>query len=253
VTGPTAEGRFVALDPARVLDTRIGFGSADVSTAPNSTVRVHVLGANGVPSINVRAVVAVLTATGAEPGFVSAWSGQGALPVASSLNIDRSGQTRSNQIIVPIDDTGSIALFTEAGTQLIVDVAGYITDANAATTTDGLFVPLDPFRTLDTRSGLGGVLGPVPAAGVASILVDVPSSAHAIVGNVTATQARAPGFVTIYPATTASSPNASNLNLDEEGQTRAVHAMVKLGPGRGISLFTERGTQLLVDVGGYYL
>jgi len=41
--------------------------------------------------------------------------------------------------------------------------------------------------------------------------------------------------------------------LDEADQTRAVHAMVKLGPGRGISLFTERGAQLLADIGGYYL
>jgi len=253
VNTATSDGRFVALDPTRVLDTRISLGSAQVSTVPNSTVRVHVLGAEGVPSTGVRAVVAVVTATGAEPGFVTAWSGHGARPLASSLNVDRSGQTRSNQIIVPVDDDGSISLFTEAGTQLIVDVAGYITDANAAPITDGLFVPLDPFRALDTRSALGGVLGPLPAGRVASIVVDVPQSAHAIVGNFTATQALAPGFVTIYPKTTGPVPNVSNLNLDEADQTRAVHAMVKLGPGRGISLFTERGAQLLADIGGYYL
>ena len=253
VNGPVAAGRFVAIDPARVLDTRIGFGSTDVSTASASTVRVRVLGANGIPTTGVHAVVAVVTATSAEPGYVTAWPGDGAMPTASSLNIDRSGQTRPNQIIVPIATDGSIALFTESGTQLLLDIVGYVTDATTAASTDGLFVPLDPFRALDTRSGLGGVVGPVAPGSIASIVVDLPQSAHALVANFTGANALAPGYVTIFPKSEGPLPNVSNINLDEVGQTRAAHAMLKLGPGHAISVFTEHGAQILADIGGYYL
>ena len=112
------------------------------------------------------------------------------------------------------------------------------------------FVPVTPSRVLDTRSGVepgaGSTTtvtmtghGGVPASGVAAVVV-----------NVTAVSAAAPGFVTAWPAG-AARPTASSLNY-VRGQIVANQAVVKLGTSGRISLYTLAKANLLVDVTGYY-
>jgi hypothetical protein len=73
-------------------------------------------------------VVFNLTATGAAgAGFVTAWPDGRPRPWASNLNLDTPGQTRPNLVTVALDEcgTGGVALYTQAGTDLIADVAGF--------------------------------------------------------------------------------------------------------------------------------
>ena len=126
---------------------------------------------------------------------------------------------------------------------------------------EGSYRPLTPARVLDTRAesrqgscdpGPCGRLtsgqtlnvrvagqGGVPAAGVTAVVL-----------NVTAVDAGASGYLTVYPAGVAR-PTASNLNF-EPGQTVANLAEVAVGEGGEVSVYNLRGgTDVVFDVVGY--
>ena len=45
-------------------------------------------------------------------------------PLASTLNL-RAGDTRANAAILPIGSGGKISYFTQSGTNLLADIAGF--------------------------------------------------------------------------------------------------------------------------------
>jgi len=86
-----------------------------------------VLGRAGVPTSGVGFVVVNLTATDATAaGFVSAWRGGTDRPFTSVLNLSEVGQTRANAVFAPVGDDGSIDLFSQNGTDLVVDITGWL-------------------------------------------------------------------------------------------------------------------------------
>ena len=88
----------------------------------------------------------------------------------------------------------------------------------------------------------------LPVAGVG----DVPADARSVVLNITSTQAStANGYVTVGPTGNLNT-GTSNLNL-QPGYNVPNLAIVKVGAGGKVSLFTNVGTvHLIVDVVGYY-
>jgi len=93
-----------------------------------------------------------LTATDAAgAGFVTIWPAGSPRPLASALNVNAPGATVSNQVTVPLGAGGIVSIYTQAGTQLVADVAGYYVAG-------GGFKALMPARMLDTRLA-GGELG----------------------------------------------------------------------------------------------
>jgi uncharacterized repeat protein (TIGR01451 family) len=256
INGPATNGRFVPVDPARVLDTRNAIGiTTTTKVAAGKTITVQITGKGGLPTSGVSAVIANLTATGADkPGFVTAWP-SGAVPIASNVNLDAVGQTRPNQIILPVSATGTINLFTFAGTHMIVDVAGYFTDNTAAPSTSGLFVALAPQRILDTRNHIGTTGDKQATDTTLNVrvagLANVPASgASTLVANLTATDASAPGFVTAWPSGPV--PNVSTLNLDKVGQTSPNQLTLPMSADGTMNLFTKGGTHFIIDIAGYY-
>ncbi|MBI5090121.1 MAG: hypothetical protein HZB15_15005 [Actinobacteria bacterium] len=82
--------------------------------------------------------------------------------------------------------------------------------------------------------------GGVPALGVSAVIV-----------NLTATEADEPGFVQVYASGTPQ-PGTSNLNVDRTGGTVSNLAIVPVGEDGQITLFTQKGAHLVVDVAGWY-
>jgi sortase (surface protein transpeptidase) len=78
----------------------------------------------------------------------------------------------------------------------------------------------------------------------------VPADAVAVVVNLTATQTGL-GYWTAFPLG-QSPPNASNLNIDNPGQTRAGQAIVLLSGVPSFNVFSQGGGELIVDVTGYF-
>ncbi len=189
------------------------------------------------------------------PGFVTAFPSGTTRPTASSINVNRQGETVANQVIVPLGDDGAIELFTLSAGHLLADVSGYVTDDSSATSSTGLFMPLDPARVFDTREGEpgGGPKGLIPAgttiqpqiAGVAG----VPEWAGGVVLNVTLI-GTAPGFATIWP-TGLDRPGTSSVNVSAANDVRPNGAIVRLGDGGRLDAFVLTPAHVLGDVFGY--
>jgi hypothetical protein len=120
---PAASGLFVPVRPQRLLDTRLESGPV----APNTSARLFVAGAAVVPPRSSSAVVLNLTATGATAsGFVTAFPAGLPLPNASTLNLERTGQTIANLTIARTNGR-AVDLYTKSGTHFIADLAGWFT------------------------------------------------------------------------------------------------------------------------------
>lgn len=112
---------YVAVAPARVLDTRQGLGAPRARVGPASTT----LTIPGLPP-GTTSVVLNLTAVGPNASsYVTSWPADRARPVASVLNY-RPGQTVAGLTTVAVDRKGRVNLAVGAGSaDLIADLAGY--------------------------------------------------------------------------------------------------------------------------------
>jgi hypothetical protein len=251
--GAVRAGRFVAVGPARVLDTRTGLG---VAPAPDPVASdAHVVEAGGVVHLAVpgvpasaTAVALNVTATGAAgDGYVQVVPAGGSIPLGTSSNLNTTaGATSANLVLVGVQD-GAVDLYAQVRTHLVADVVGYVTGDAAPASTAGRFVPYGPARVLDTRDGGrpgdGGRVA-VPLAGLPT-----GGGSAAVLLNVTATGAAAPGFVQAAPAG-AGLGASSTLNV-VPGQTVANAAVVAVAPG-GPALLVQSSTDLVADVGGWF-
>ncbi len=250
-TGPA--GRFTSLAPGRLIDTR----DTAAKVAANGTLIVPVLGQKGVPATGVSAVLVNVTGTEASaPGFLTAFASGTTRPGTSNLNLERATATASNLAIVPVGADGAIAVYSQSGAHVVVDVAGWFGDATAKGGYSGLFVPVAPTRVLDTRSGLGAPMAALPVSGSIDVTLagvgGVPAfGAAAVVINVTATESPQRGFVTVYP-TGGSLPLASSLNVDVAGQSTPNLVGSRLGTAGKVTMFDQAGGQLIADIFGWY-
>jgi hypothetical protein len=250
VTASVSAGRFIALPPGRVVDTR----NTNDAPGPHGTLTAVIAGQRGVPAIGAAAVVLNVTALSAQnAGFATVYpAGQGR-PEASNLNLDHAGETRANQVIVKLGAGGAVSFYSDGGSGFLADVAGYFTDASAGLSRSGLFVPVPPKRAYDTRVGVkpgpgdsfpvqvGGSNNGLPSGGVSAVAL-----------NVTAVVATSADFVTVWPEGSAV-PEASNLNIDVVGQTVPNHVTTLVGSQGEVSVFTHGGAHMLVDVLGWYM
>jgi len=246
------------LAPNRILDTRTGLGGVPAARlGPGGLLSVTIAGRGGLPSSGLGAVVLNVTVTNTtSTGYLSVYPQEDPRPNASNLNWT-AGQTVANLTQVVLRESGQVSIYNAAGyTDVIFDVAGFVPTTTAAPGTDGLYNPLVPARILDTRSGNGGVTGPVGAGQTVTIPVSgrggVPvAGAAAVVLNLTVTDATTPSYVTAFPAGTVP-PTASNVNI-MPGQTVPNRAVVKLGAGGLLSLYNAAGSvNLIADVAGWY-
>lgn len=216
---------FRGMPPVRALDTR----TLGAPLGAGETLRLPLGGAT-VPA-SARAVVVNLTATGGTaPTFVTAYPGDGEMPLASSLNV-AAGETRPNLVTVKLGGDGGIALTNHAGAvHLVVDVVGYYDGSHSP---GGRMVSGNPVRLFDTRdtnqplgAGGRGYLDFSDDRGCVFV--------EAAVMNVTATGPTAASYLTVYPDS-GSVPLASSLNV-VPGQTVANLVMVQV-PDDGVVWF----------------
>ncbi len=132
--------------------------------------------------------------------------------------------------------------------------------AGSITLPGGKYVAISPVRICDTRVGTATPCSgsPMLAGSVTNLVLpsaDVPSTADAVVVNVTVVSPSAAGYLTVFPtpATGNSVPTTSNLNFSA-GQTVPNLVTVEIGSGASISIANESAGQanLIVDLEGYY-
>jgi hypothetical protein len=120
---------FYPLAPCRLLDTRDPTGMfGGPSLQPGGTRSYPLSGQCGIPS-NARAISTNATITGAtQPGYLTLFPADGTQPLASSINFT-AGQTRANNVVLPVSSDGTAAVKAFTGSvgpvDFILDVNGY--------------------------------------------------------------------------------------------------------------------------------
>ncbi len=243
--------------PARVLETRVGLTTVDglqQGTGPagaGSITEVQINGRAGVPADATAAAINVTVTNPVGAGFVTVYPCGAPRPTASSLNYTP-GATVANLVITSVGMTGRVCLFTQERTDLIVDVSGSFPAITP-------FTAVNPARLLETRANLSTIDGLFNGAGLRSAGTitqltvtgrgGVPNGATTVVLNVTVTDARGTGYVTVYPCG-ITPPLASNLNF-VTGQTVANAVITKVGTSGTVCILNSQPTHLVVDVTGH--
>lgn len=245
-TAPAArQAGFHPLEPTRIVDTRQGLGGSTLEK--NCVLAVHVAGVAGVPT-TASAVALNITAAGtAAPGFLTAYPCDQGQPRASSVNA-RTEAPVANLAIVPVDSRGDVCIFTDPGTDVIVDVSGWFGNGG-----DG-FASIGPSRIVDSREGLGSPAAPIGAGGVLTVDLaatkQITGRATAVVLNVTATGSTKNGFLTVYPCG-GSVPTASNVNA-VVGRDVANEVLSAASSANLVCIYSDQPTHVIVDLLGAF-
>jgi hypothetical protein len=249
--GVSAGSLYHPLPPARVLDTRIGVGVPAGAVGPGGTRDLRVTGVGGVPATGVTAValnVAVTNASGPQ-SYLTVWPKATTRPTASNLNF-AAGPSISNAVVARVGADGSVSLYNDRGTvDVVADVQGWYSDSATGGST---YVPVNPARILDTRTGtavgpqgtrqlqVAGV-GGVPATGVTGVVL-----------NMTVDRASGPeSYLTVWPSG-ATRPTASNLNFTS-GPASTNLVATQVGADGKVNIYNNVGTtDVIADVQGWF-
>ena len=255
----TGTNGFVSTDPVRLFDTRSSTVVPGEPRLPlgcgNSLSVSSSLTSAGVPA-NATANLVNITAINTNgSGFVSilpTYVPFGILPSSSSLNVVNN-DTRANLAFTPTRDF-FVRDSDDLVAQFIGDLAGYFVPV-ASVPDSARFVPVSPQRQLDTRSNIG-VVGKFSQGSTRTLALGVPTGIDptkvvAVAINLTVTDPDGGGYLTAFPTGTAL-PNVSNLNFKVR-ETIPGLAVVKLGSGAGLNIFTSTSTHVIGDVMGYFV
>ena len=241
--GVSRAGRYIPIDAYRALDTR-----ETNRPAPRSVVRVR----PDVPSGAIAVAVTITTTETRQPGFFAAYAAGQRLPIASVLNVDSAGQTRSASAIIPISRSG-FDVYTQAGDHVIVDVTGYFSGPGAKRSSVGLFVSTTPTRLVDTRPDASPSGGPrLWDRGTREFRIGgvTHGPVGAVAANFTVTNTEDSGYVLAYPARTRR-PLESTVNYDSGAVTVATSSIVRTSTA-GIAAYALEATHLVIDITGWF-
>ncbi|RKT77661.1 CHAP domain-containing protein [Terracoccus luteus] len=233
--------------PKRLLDTRNGTNVTKGRLPDRGRVDVQVAGTSGVPSTGVASVVLGVSAENtSRGGWLTAWPAGSSRPVTTHVFAEP-GRASTSTVVTRVGSTGKVSIDTEASTDLMVDVLGWFpTGADYAAVT--------PSRLLDTRTGVGGYSGRVPAGGVVKFQAagrgGVPSSGvKAVSVTVTTLASTAGGALTVYPSTW-SRPGVGNV-LFAGGRTVVNAAVLPVASDGTIAVWSSVPSYVVVDIQGW--
>ncbi len=248
----TSGAGFVPVTPIRLYDSR---QAGNTVLVPGAELRLAVT--NGSPAAPAGAVAVALNATVVlpdSPGYLQVYPcGAPAENLISNINFS-TGDVRPNTVVTAVSDSGEICLRSISTVDVVIDFAGYFVEQGGHD-----FVPLDPIRILDTRSGypeLNPVTGGNRVLGGQAITLAVagqrgiPSGAKAVSINLTATGAANGSFLTAYPC--GDRPTASNVNIAPNQISVANAAMIKLSPEGTLCVYALTDVHVIIDINGVW-
>ncbi len=249
VVGPAHS--FESIQPVRVLDTReAALGGADGMLAAGRVLEVPVDATIGT---DASAVMATVTAVDpCRDGFLTVYPGpcSDSPPLAAAVNFV-TGRTTANLAITALG-AGDVCIFSSATTDVVVDVLGAVGPDGSR------FTAITPARFVDSRGGSpiistisGRRVGHTPTAVPIAGRGAVPADATAVMVNVTAVQPDVPGFVSLYPGPCDGTVRTSTLSTIARRDTGAA-TIVGLGPDGTVCAHTSMGTDLVLDVQGWF-
>ena len=254
--GPSGQLQLLA-QPARLVDTRPGqpyLGSGQALSGYTTPNCYMLAGASGIPANASGVLVNVTTTQHPAAGYVTVYPSGGAIPGTSNLNFIPQKYATANAATVKLGPDGKVCAVGLQGTQLIIDVVGYLANTGASGPVQLLS---QPARLVDTRAGSGYLGAGTPMQGYGTPIcyalagqAGIPANATGVVLNITTAQHPGDGYVTLFPAG-GSLPSTSNINFAASQYAIANGATVKLGTGGQVCALGAPGVQLILDAVGY--
>lgn len=256
VAGPVAAGRYKPVTPYRAIDTRKrGF------PVPGGTSVAVDLGSFGRKSGDPRVGSALVNITAVDNIAATFYSAlphsSTGVPKTSTFNTSFAFDQRAGAAIVPVEYVSGVPkmrVYTQKTAHILVDVLGYFTgNSETEASSDGLFVPVDPVRVLDTR-----IPNPValmwPRWVVEKKLPNsVPRQIGSAVLNLTATETRGGGFLAINGARLVNyaPPKTSNVNWPGAWSTVPNLTITRMA-NDGFEVYSSSGGHVVADLAGYF-
>ena len=244
---------LVASSPT--LATRLSPATGDIALPIIGQTLTNSGGIDLIVPANASAVALNVTAvTPTSAGFITVWPCGVERPLASHLNYSANGVV-PNGVIASIGANGGVCFYSQAETDLIVDIAGWFEGDS--------YVGATPNRLVDTRDGTGGSLGFVTASTplvvtVASLAVTsadgrsvtVPDNLSAVALNVTAVTPAGDGFLTVWPCD-VDRPLASNVNYTA-GSIVANGIIAPVSTEGTVCIYSLAPSHVIVDFAGWF-
>ncbi|WP_158289895.1 hypothetical protein [Micromonospora sp. S4605] len=230
-------GEYQAYIPQRMFDTRYdGTGKMPAGSYIDYAIDF------GPENPNVRSLVINLTAVSpAKAGFLTAWSGAGSMPGASTVNYG-AGKVVPNLAFVQtrpcyedwcseIWGAPMFRVYTSQSAHFVTDLVGMMDDG---TLEYGLrFKPISPTRIADSRIGQGyqGILGPGSVRKVATPSALLTDTTDVLALNMTAVAPTSNTVITVWPFGYENFPKPGTSNLNPAaGQTVSGAVLTPIGP-----------------------
>jgi hypothetical protein len=268
-TPPPLSSDFTSVNPARLLETRIGTNLKTIDGkfqgvgrgTDGETIEFQVTGRGGIPQGAEAASLNVVAISADGPGYLTVYPCDQALPVpAASVNYN-GGDVRPNAVLTKLSATGTVCIYTLRATDLVVDVNGAFAAGSG-------FTSVNPARLLETRSGTNLTTADLTTAdgqfeGVGRVVDGemiefqvtgrggIPQGAEAASLNVVAIFADGPGYLTVYPCDQARPDPAASVNYNGD-DVRSNAVLTKLSATGTVCIYTLRATDLVVDVNGAF-
>ena len=200
---------------------------------------------------NAQALALTVTSDRAlAPGFLTVHGCGSSLPELSNVNVRPEGPT-ANLAVVAVDATRQTCIFSDRGTDLIVDLVGWFGPGGS---------PFQEFAPRRRGRHAEPVAAPArrhrctlgrPVRRDPRDMLGVPAEADAVVVNLTVTQATGYGYLTAFPCGD-DPPNTSNVNYNV-GVDRANASIMALGPQGSLCVrLSESSAHVVVDVNGWF-
>ena len=215
--------------PQRLLDTR--------QTGRSNVVEVDA-------PVGAAAVAVNLTATSSlEPGWLKAYPCDQAAPEVSNVNYLK-GDTVAVAAFVPVSAEGTFCVQTLVPVDIVVDITGVF-----AADGDLRFVPAQPARMLDTRSGTGG-WSPIHGSRQTLDVRVVPPEAQAVTATVTIVNPLRDGWLAAAACGQTTPTSTVNAVADS---VFANATTVSVDAGGRVCITALSATQTLFDVTGWWV
>ncbi|MFN0110618.1 MAG: putative Ig domain-containing protein [Blastocatellia bacterium] len=250
--------------PIRLLETRPGFTGCFAPATPlPGGVDTTQQGITTCDNVTIPGAAKALygNATTVSPvaaGSLTLFAADILRPTTTNGNYT-ANQVLNSPFTVALSASGHFKIFPTQQTHLVIDIHGYFSEEAADVNGQGLlFNPLPtPVRLLDTRIGFGGCFTPgaplqagVEQSQPARATCTIGATAQAIVGNATVVNNPATGFLTLWPSD-ATRPTVASSNWTPNKVFNRFFT-VGLGANGNFKMYAHSGTDLVVDVSGYF-
>ncbi len=238
--------------------------------APPQQIRLPIVGqqvvrADGssvtIPSSASAVAINVTTVFPARPGVVTVWPCATSRQETSNLN-NMGNDIVANNVIASVDSSGEICLWSNVGTDIIVDINGWF-DGTGQVQNPAGFVAVSPERIVDTRRGFGAPQQRVSPASplqidIASVVaklpdgtpVAVPDDIESVVLNITSVNATGNGYFTVWPCA-LQRQETSSLNFTP-GRVVANGIVSAVDENGKICVYAHAPSDLVIDVQGWF-